>query len=532
MKLEPVPSSRQAAELRHTLRTPINHIIGYAELLLEEPGRPDGSEPLLSKVVVAAQQVLAMVQHHLQTGDGDEVPPDLEALVQSIAEPLSEVIEATVELMRIESGPRIRDVERIRFAAEQIHSFATGTTSRESGNIIGSTTSICQEVNTRMLGKFLVVDDSELDRDMLCRILERQGHTCVTVANGPEALKRVNAEAFDLLLLDLMMPGMSGIEVLQKIRSNSNLQDTAVVMLSAFDEVANIGRCFEMGAEDYLLKPFDRVVLNARLQAVLERRRLRNLERQRTVQLELAEAELTRSNEELQRFASVVSHDLQEPLRMVTSYLQLLERSLGESLTEDQKEYLRYAVDGGRRMSALIKDLLAYSRVTAGEPKKELVDIGNVLEDVKSNLRAAIEDSQAIILESPLPKVMAERSHIRQVFQNLVENAIKYRRDEPLVIKVAAQRCDGRWLFSVTDNGIGIEHQYQQRVFEMFSRLQDNNTPGTGIGLAICQRAIELLGGRIWVESEPGRGSTFFFTVADVRSRPAVADDIQSEASA
>jgi signal transduction histidine kinase len=100
------------------------------------------------------------------------------------------------------------------------------------------------------------------------------------------------------------------------------------------------------------------------------------------------------------------------------------------------------------------------------------------------------------------------------------------------VVKVAAQRCDGRWLFSVTDNGIGIEHQYQQRVFEMFSRLQDNSTPGTGIGLAICQRAVELLGGRIWVESEPGRGSTFFFTVPDVRSRPAAADDIQSEALA
>jgi light-regulated signal transduction histidine kinase (bacteriophytochrome) len=517
MKLEPVPPSRQAAELRHTLRTPINHMIGYAELLLEESKHPEGSEPLLSKIVVAAQQVLALVQHHLQTGEGEAAPSDLDALVQSIAEPLRSVIEATDELGRIESGHRLRDVERIRIAAEEVRSFATGTRSAESVNLAVSGTSICLETNTRLVGKFLVVDDSELSREMLCRILERQGHTCVTAANGSEAFERLNTETFDLLLLDLMMPDMSGIEVLQNVRSNPSLQDMAVVMLSAFDEVADIGRCFEMGAEDYLLKPFDRVVLNARLQAVLERRRLRNLERQRTIQLELAEAELIRSNEELRRFASVVSHDLQEPLRMVTSYMQLLERSLGESLTQRQKEYLNYAIDGGRRMSALIKDLLAYSRITEGEPKKELVDIGTVLEDVKSDLRAAIEDSQATILESPLPKLMADYSHVRQVFQNLLGNAIKYKREDPPVIKIVAERCDGRWLFSVADNGIGIEQQYQQRVFDMFSRLQDGSTPGTGIGLAICQRAIELLGGRIWVESEPGRGSTFFFTVPDMR---------------
>jgi light-regulated signal transduction histidine kinase (bacteriophytochrome) len=284
-------------------------------------------------------------------------------------------------------------------------------------------------------------------------------------------------------------------------------------MLSAFDEVDEIGRSLEAGAEDYLLKPFDRIVLNARLHAILERKRLRNLERRRTLELELADAELRRSNEELRRFASVVSHDLQEPLRMVTSYMQLLKRDLGDTLTADQAEFLNFAIDGGRRMSELIQDLLSYSRVSAVEPQRELVDFNEVLKDVQVHLRASIEESGATLVVSELPRMLADASQVRQLFQNLVSNAIKYRGDKPPVIRISARQEDGKWLFSVADNGLGIDAENQQRIFEMFSRIHDRSVPGTGIGLAICQRVVERMGGRIWVESTPCQGSTFYFTI-------------------
>jgi light-regulated signal transduction histidine kinase (bacteriophytochrome) len=311
----------------------------------------------------------------------------------------------------------------------------------------------------------------------------------------------------------MMMPGLSGLNVLEAIKSDEKLKDVAVVMLSAFDEVGDIGLCLETGADDYLLKPFDRIVLNARLNAILERRRLLNLERQRSIQLELADAELRRSNEELRRFASVVSHDLQEPLRMVTSYMQLLKRDLGENLTDRQSEFLEFAIDGGRRMSALIQDLLAYSRVTSAEPRREDVDCNEVVDEVKANLRASIEESGATIISGPLPRLTADKSQIRQLCQNLLSNAIKYRGQRPPVVEVNAERSGNHWLFSVADNGVGIDNEQREQIFAMFSRLHDRTIPGTGIGLAICQRVVERFGGKIWVESQKGQGSTFYFTL-------------------
>jgi two-component system, sensor histidine kinase and response regulator len=506
-------SSRESAGLRHTLRTPINHMIGYTELLLEDPQLPAESEPHLARVLVAAQQTLTIMQTHLPGAEAEAQSVDFHQLRSDLEESVITVLQTTAQLESIEAGVRLTDVRRIRSAAQELLAFAGGTLPETSAAMPKNGPAAHRDPPARIIARFLIVDDSDQSREILCRLLERQGHTCVTVSSGEQALEVLKDQHFDLVLLDLMMPEMNGLETLRAVKSNPKFEDLAVVMLSAFDEVDEIGQSLEAGAEDYLLKPFDRIVLNARLHAILERKRLRNLERRRTLELEVADAELRRSNEELRRFASVVSHDLQEPLRMVTSYMQLLKRDLGESLTEDQAEYLNFAIDGGRRMSELIQDLLSYSRVSAVEPAREPVDFNDVVKDVQVHLRASIEESGARVIASELPEMIADCSQIRQLFQNLVSNAIKYRGDKPPVIRISVKLVDGDWLFSVADNGVGIDPENRHRIFEMFSRIHDRSVPGTGIGLAICQRVVERLRGRIWVESTPGQGSTFYFTI-------------------
>jgi light-regulated signal transduction histidine kinase (bacteriophytochrome) len=515
MQSEHIITGRESAELRHTLRTPINHIIGYAELLLEDPNEAarTPSEPSLNRILTTAQQILAVVQKHLKSTEPEIIPPDLALLRQELKEPVTSILQCTADMIQHESGSRLQDAQRIRAAAEELLAFANREDSKSSVSLPAPATPGLKDIPAKILAKFLIVDDSDVSCELLCRLLERQGHRCVALDSGYAALERLRAENFDVVLLDMMMPGLNGLNVLETIKSDDKLKDVAVVMLSAFDEVGDIGLCLETGADDYLLKPFDRIVLNARLNAILERRRLLNLERQRTVQLELADAELRRSNEELRRFASVVSHDLQEPLRMVTSYMQLLKRDLGDDVTDRQREFLEFAIDGGRRMSALIQDLLAYSRVTSAEPQQEEVDCNEVLQEVKANLRASIEESGATIVTGALPELTADRSQIRQLFQNLLSNAIKYRSERPPVIEVNAERSGSHWLFSIADNGVGIDAEHCEQVFQMFSRLHDRTIPGTGIGLAICQRVVERFGGKIWVESRHGQGSTFYFTL-------------------
>lgn len=225
-------------------------------------------------------------------------------------------------------------------------------------------------------------------------------------------------------------------------------------------------------------------------------------------------AELERSNAELQQFAYIASHDLQEPLRMVSSYLQLLERRYKGQLDADADDFIHFAVDGAKRMRALINDLLAYSRVqTRGKPF-EYTNGEKVLEITLTNLKQAVEESRAEITHDPLPAVMADELQLVQVFQNLIENALKFRGNEPPRIHVSARREGNEWVFSVRDNGIGIEPQYAEKIFGIFQRVYGTaEYPGTGIGLAISKRIVERHGGRIWVESEPETGSTFYFTL-------------------
>jgi PAS domain S-box-containing protein len=233
-------------------------------------------------------------------------------------------------------------------------------------------------------------------------------------------------------------------------------------------------------------------------------------------QLQRRTEELARSNTELQQFAYVASHDLQEPLRMVASYTQLLARRYRGKLDQDADEFIAFAVDGATRMQLLINDLLAYSRVgTRGRPFAP-TDCNQVVDQVIADLGPAIHDAQATVTRTDLPTVVADRLQLSQVFQNLVGNALKYRGTAPPEVTVSAQREDGIWVFAVQDNGIGIDPPYFERIFVLFQRLHSRaQYPGTGIGLAICKKIVERHGGHIWVESQPGQGATFFFTIPD-----------------
>jgi signal transduction histidine kinase len=288
-----------------------------------------------------------------------------------------------------------------------------------------------------------------------------------------------------------------------------------LLVLSLFFQHEQIGFIvFEMGQRVQKVYEILRHQISSSLKGALLVRGLEEAERA----LEKKAAELARSNKDLEQFAFVASHDLQEPLRMVTNYMQLLKRRYEGQLDEDADEFIDFAVDGANRMHQLISALLMYSRIdTKGEPPVPTAS-EKALNQVLLNLQVAIEEKGATISHGELPIVMADELQLAQLLQNLIGNAIKFGKEgvRPEV-HVGARQVDGKWEFSVRDNGIGIDPKYSDHLFELFQRLHGRGEyPGTGIGLAVCKRIVERHGGRIWVESKPNRGSTFYFTLLAV----------------
>ncbi len=257
------------------------------------------------------------------------------------------------------------------------------------------------------------------------------------------------------------------------------------------------------------------VAIGSQIGQLMARRAAEDEARAAHDELEVKVRELARSNEELQQFAYVASHDLQEPLRMVSSYTQLLGRRYGDRLDGDAKDFMEFIVDGAARMKQLIEDLLAFSRVgTRGREFQEVAS-ASALAKALVNLRGAQEGSGATVTHGEMPVVVADSGQLAQLFQNLVGNAMKFRGESPPRIHVEGEAREQVWVFTVKDNGIGLDPQYSDRIFMMFQRLHNKDEyPGTGIGLAICKKIVDRHGGRIWVESQPGQGCTFGFTLA------------------
>ena len=350
------------------------------------------------------------------------------------------------------------------------------------------------------------MEDDPSDCELVLHTLEKGSFSVEheVVRLEEEFTERIRKNSYDTILADYRLPGWNGMETVEILRREG--LDIPVVLVSGALGEQNAVECIKQGAADYVLKDhLTRLATSVR--RVIEEKRLRD-ENRRT------QEELARSNRDLEQFAYVASHDLQEPLRMVAMYTQLLAERYQGKLDASADKYIHYAVDGALRMQALVQDLLAFSRVGRMGTDHQEIESLDVVEIALKNLQSAIQESAAKISRGDLPVIVADRTQMVQLFQNLIGNAIKFRGADPPQIQITAEREESKWRFSVQDNGIGIAAKHLDEVFGIFKRLHTRaEYPGNGIGLAICKKIVEQHGGTIWVESQPKKGSDFRFTI-------------------
>jgi signal transduction histidine kinase len=359
----------------------------------------------------------------------------------------------------------------------------------------------------------LLVEDNALDAALVVRALNRDGfNVAADIVQDEAAFTRsLRAHPPEVVLADYNLPNWKGMEALKVLRGE-HLDIPLILVSGALGDVTAV-ECIRQGATDYVLK--DGL---ARLPEVVRRalreKHERDLRHQAEKDLAHKVDELARSNADLEQFAYVASHDLQEPLRMVTAYTQLLGERYRGKLDENADKFIGYASEGAQRMQVLIQDLLAFSRVGRSGAISGSVNCNSIVEGVLLTLAAAIQESGAAVTHGDLPSVWADRTQVAQIFQNLIGNALKFRGKEPPEVSVEAEKDGDRWRFSIRDNGIGIAPEYAETIFVVFQRLHARaEYGGNGIGLAICKKIVEHNGGKIWVESQAGSGSTFKFTL-------------------
>lgn len=365
--------------------------------------------------------------------------------------------------------------------------------------------------------KILLLEDSDADAEFISEILSEQPAVSFGIFRAKslsEAISVLEGGDIDVVLSDLGLPDSQGIDTVRTLCRHS--KTVPIVVLTGLDDEETGLLALHEGAQDYLVK--GQLSGHSLVQSVRyanERNRIEQELIRKNEELLKVTENLRRSNQELERFAYVASHDLQEPLRMVMSFAQLLEKQYKGQLGDDADEYIGFMIEGAKRMSELINDLLDYSRVTSRKKPFAPVDMQEVVATVSANLAVRIKERKAGVIAGPLPTVRADRTQAVQLVQNLVSNAIKFcPPDRTPDIRISSDLAGDEWRFLVTDNGIGIEPRYKDKIFEIFQRLHTREQyPGTGIGLAICRRIVERHGGRIWVDSKEGEGSTFHFTI-------------------
>lgn len=367
-------------------------------------------------------------------------------------------------------------------------------------------------------GSMLVVDDDKMSRMLLARNLQQVGHIVVTAESGIQALDLLRSQSFDIILLDCLMPDMDGYQVLEKIMADETLRQTPVIMVSADNEMASVVTCIEMGAEDYLHKPFDPSLLRARISNSLEKKRSREREMRLFEQLQEKHRHLQELEKLRNDLTHMIVHDLRTPLTSILTGLQTMEMMGG--LDGSHLELLNMGIQGGEALLGMINDLLDISKIEDGsiQLKYEELGVRDVVEQaVRQVTELAREKNLTIKTEMPsdLPCIRADEEKLRRTLVNLLGNAIKFSPEEG-TITLSVKHQSPSLLFSVSDNGEGIPKEYFARIFEKFGQVETRKSGqrmSTGLGLTFCKMAVEAHGGSIWVESELGKGSTFFFTI-------------------
>ncbi len=365
-------------------------------------------------------------------------------------------------------------------------------------------------VPAERFSQVLVVEDSPAELRLLCDILTEEGFEVVGCGSATEALEQFQQHAFGVAVVDLRLPDLSGTQLLAHIRSLDD--EVRVIIYTGAASYDSIKEALHLGAFAYVEKLSDRTELLRHVhRACLERvdRYALDLERAVAARTE----ELARSNRELEDFAAVVAHDLRSPLLTISGYCQMLQEEYGSQLDGPADDYFAQIFGGVTRMDRLIQDVLEYARAGRLRQPLEQVDMHAAAVQAMANLEASIREEGVRIEVGPLPSVIGDQTQLVQLLQNLLGNAVKFRRQEAPWIRLSASRDGDNWRFAVEDNGIGIAKKHFDRIFQTFQRLHGREYAGTGVGLAICKKIVEWHGGRIWLDSVVGQGTTFYFTL-------------------
>lgn len=362
--------------------------------------------------------------------------------------------------------------------------------------------------------KILLVDDQLANLFALEKILSTLDVGTVKASSGNEALELTLSHEFALVLLDVQMPGMDGYEVARFLRSEERTGHIPIIFITAIDRSEQFElKGYRTGAVDFIFKPVNREMLLSKVEVFLDLHRTKTALIEMNKDLEATNLKLKRTNKELAEFAHIVAHDLKTPLRGIGTLADWLVTDYADKFDEQGKEQVNMLVTKSKQMSALIDDILEYSRLGRECPDTEQVDLNVILSDVI----AAVDppDNIEITVDGELPAIACERTHILQVFQNLVSNAVKYMDKPEGRVTIGCVEQEHFWKFSVADNGPGIDEKYFEKIFQIFQTLSPREgVESTGIGLSIVRKVADLHAGNAWVESEVGKGSTFFFTMS------------------
>lgn len=365
---------------------------------------------------------------------------------------------------------------------------------------------------TERFSQVLVVEDSPTELRLICDILREEGFRSIGCGSAGEALEHVQQQDFGVAVVGLHLPDLSGTQLLERIHSFDD--QIRVIIYTDAASYDSIKEALHLGAFAYVEKLSDRSELLRHVhRACLERVDRYALDMERAVAARTEE--LARSNDELENFAAIVAHDLRSPLLTISGYCQLLEEEHGQQFNATACEYLSQIIHGTDRMNRLIDGILDYSRVAHSQQPLEQVDMESVLVQAQANLDASIREHGTRIEVGPMPTVTGDPTQLVQILQNLIGNAIMFCRKESPWVGVTALRDGDCWRFAVEDNGIGINEEHFDRIFQAFHRLHGQEYPGTGIGLAVCKKFVERHSGRIWLDSVVGQGTTFYFTIPD-----------------